>query len=229
VNSVPAFDLCGLIQVNGQSVPGVLVAMYDCNSGIFLGTATTGPNETTDGVVHNYMVSVASEAVRLELFFKDDPTDLLLGDYCRANVNCDQIVVSNGKATADYNLSCNSPPPVGTPGYWKNHPAAWPVNEITIGGRTYQRERAIGLMSTAENGDKTFNLFRHLVAAKLNDLHGSESHCIDADLVTADNWMATHPVGSGVKARTTTWQSISFVAQKIDDYNNGLLCAVHRE
>jgi hypothetical protein len=228
-NSASALDVCGLIQVNGQSMPGVLVALYDCSSGIFLGTTTTGPNETTDGMVHNYMVSVPSESVRLELFFKDDPTDVLLGDYCRGFVNCDQLVLANGKATADYNMSCNNPPPVGTPGYWKNHPAAWPEPVITVGGHTYTRERALMLMSTQENGDKTYNLFRHLVAAKLNVLHGSESSCIEGDLLTADNWMALHAPGSGVKARSTTWQRIAPVSQKIDDYNNGLLCAAHRE
>jgi hypothetical protein len=65
---------------------------------------------------------------------------------------------------------CNDCPGTGTPGYWKNHPDAWPVEEITIGGITYSKYDAIALIDTPESGDKTYTLFRALVAAKLNVL-----------------------------------------------------------
>jgi len=34
-------------------------------------------------------------------------------------------------------------PGTGTPGYWKNHPEAWPVSSITVGGLTYTKAQAI--------------------------------------------------------------------------------------
>ena len=59
-------------------------------------------------------------------------------------------------------------PGTGTPGYWKNHPEAWPVDEITIGGVTYTKVEAIAIMNTPEKGDKTYTMFSALVAATLN-------------------------------------------------------------
>jgi hypothetical protein len=35
-------------------------------------------------------------------------------------------------------------PGTGTPGYWKNHAEAWPVQFITVGGVTYTKAQAIG-------------------------------------------------------------------------------------
>jgi len=128
---------------------------------------------------------------------------------------------------------CFTPPPTGpgtgTPGYWKNHPSAWPVSSITIGGITYTKAQAIRLMGTPEKGDKTLTVFRHLVSAKLNVLIGNASGCIDGDIATADAWMALHPVKSGVSGGSAAWAEISGVATKLDDYNNGLLCAPHRD
>jgi hypothetical protein len=34
-------------------------------------------------------------------------------------------------------------PGTGTPGYWKNHPDAWPVTQITVGGIVYTKVQAI--------------------------------------------------------------------------------------
>src|SRR6185295_7670920 len=52
-------------------------------------------------------------------------------------------VEANGLAT-DFGLFTPSvlQPGTGTPGYWKNHPAAWPVASITVGGITYTKAQA---------------------------------------------------------------------------------------
>ena len=84
-------------------------------------------------------------------------------------------------------------------------------------------------MSKPEKGDKTLTVFRHLVSAKLNVLIGNESSCINGDITLADAWMALHPVGSGVKASSAAWTEIGGTANKLDNYNNGLLCAPHRD
>jgi hypothetical protein len=121
-------------------------------------------------------------------------------------------------------------PGTGTPGYWKNHPQAWPVNEITVGGVTYTKDQAISLLKTPGKGDKTYTLFMHLVCAKLNVISGNDDSCIAESIDNADNWMAVNgPVGSGVAARTSAWQSISGISDLLDDYNNGFLCAPHRD
>lgn len=120
-------------------------------------------------------------------------------------------------------------PGTGTPGYWKNHPEAWPVDEITIGGVVYTKAQAIGLMESGDK-DKSFTMFRHLVSAKLNVLAGNDSSCIATTIAAADMWMATYgPAGSGVAARSVAWKAGEPVAWELDAYNNGDRCAPHRD
>lgn len=128
---------------------------------------------------------------------------------------------------------CSVPPEeqpgTGTPGYWKNHPDAWPVEEITIGDITYDKYTAIGLMQTPVKGDKTLTLFKALVSAKLNVEIGNHFDCIEDSIYAADTWMYSHPVGSGVKANSPAWKQGEPLYEKLDDYNNGNLCAPHRD
>jgi hypothetical protein len=126
------------------------------------------------------------------------------------------------------------PPPTapgtGTIGYWKNHPEAWPADTIVIGGQTYNRDAAIDLMKTKARGDKTYNLFKQLVAAVLNVQVGNVSECVDDTVMVAQAWMAANPVASGVRARDDAWQNEGgSLHDTLDAYNNGLLCAPHRD
>jgi hypothetical protein len=118
---------------------------------------------------------------------------------------------------------------MGTPGYWKNHPEAWPVGEITIGGVVYTKAEAIAVMESGDK-DKSFTMFRHLVSAKLNVLAGNDSSCIATTIAAADVWMATYgPAGTGVAARSVAWKAGEPVAWELDAYNNGDRCAPHRD
>lgn len=125
---------------------------------------------------------------------------------------------------------CGPPPGTGTPGYWKNHPEAWPVEEITIGGVTYTKDEAIANMGKPEKGDKTYTLFRALVAAKLNKYIGNDVSCIKDTIEKADAWMAEHPIGSKVKAggKKSPWRDGEPLYLMLDEYNNGFLCAPSR-
>jgi hypothetical protein len=123
-------------------------------------------------------------------------------------------------------------PGTGTPGYWKNHPDAWPVDEITIGGVTYTKEEAITIMKAKKvDGDKTYDMFNHLVSAMLNVETGNISYCINDAISDANDWMATNgPVGSGVEADSEAWQDGGEdLKDMLDDYNNGKLCADKRD
>jgi hypothetical protein len=131
---------------------------------------------------------------------------------------------------------CLPPPPpsvgTGTPGYWQNHPDAWPVGEITIGGAVYAKDEAIALLKTPRKGDKTYTMFAALVAAKLNVLIGNDPSCVAGTIAAADAWMAAYgPVGSGVKAggADSPWREGEPLYMMLDAYNNGLLCAPARD
>ena len=119
-------------------------------------------------------------------------------------------------------------PGTGTPGYWKNHPEAWLVDEITIGGVTYTKAQAISIMQTSVRGDKTYTMFNALVAAKLN---GACEH-IKGTIAAADAWMAEWgPVGNGVGAggEDSPWRTGESLYEQLDEYNNGELCAPPRD
>lgn len=119
---------------------------------------------------------------------------------------------------------------VGTPGYWKNHSDAWPVEEIVIGGITYTKSQALEIMNTSPRGDMSYQMFWHLVAAKLNVANGADSSCIADTIAAADDWMATYgPAGSNVRANNGAWDIGEPIKNTLDQYNNGKLCAPPRD
>src|SRR5207248_632359 len=50
----------------------------------------------------------------------------------------------------------------GTPGYWKNHPSAWPVTSLTIGGVTYSQGDLMAIYALPVTGDDSINLAHQL-------------------------------------------------------------------
>ena len=162
-------------------------------------------------------------------------------------VNCEEVTGATQGQHVDLpvpldNVPVDAPPPydnpsgngTGTPGYWKNHPEAWPDEGVTIGGVLYKGatiQTAIKAMGKV-SGDKTYSMFSALIAAKLNTMPSLNNNydCIAGTLYHADVWMTDHPVGSVVKASSPDWQGgADEWHQKLDDYNNGKLCAPHRD
>ncbi len=119
-------------------------------------------------------------------------------------------------------------PGTGTPGYWKTHPEAWPAQTITIGGVLYTKAAAIAWLDQVGK-DKTTTMFSSLVSAKLNVLAGNDSSCVSSTIADADGWMQTYgPVGKGVHAASLGWK-LGEPMHRLMDYNNGMLCAPHRD
>ena len=116
----------------------------------------------------------------------------------------------------------------GTPGYWMNHPEAWPAS-IVVGGVTYTRDQAIALLKLPGNKDKTLTMFASLVSAKLNVLNGTNPACVAETIQAADAWITTYTVGIGVRASSYAWKVGEPLHRLMDNYNNGMLCAPHRD
>ncbi len=84
-------------------------------------------------------------------------------------------------ATASACADCKSP------GYYKTHDC-W--TGVCIGGQWYPREEAQALMKEVP-GDKSYTLFRSLVAAKLNVANGCYASCCVLNCMSrADCWLA---------------------------------------
>jgi len=214
------------IQDPGEpGIAGVAVELHDAH-GVLLGTATTGA-----GGQYSFAVDRASYEVRIAA--SNFTTGPLAGLASTSGGESQTGTVTDSNVLSlDFGYRAASPPSqpgTGTLGYWKTHAEAWPVAQITIGGITYSKSQAISLMSTAGKGDKTYDLFKQLVAAKLNVLIGNDASCISATITAADSWMASHPVGSKVSASSSAWIPAGPLHDRLDAYNNGNLCAPHRD
>ena len=120
-------------------------------------------------------------------------------------------------------------PGTGTPGYWKNHPEAWPQDSITVGGVVYTKAQALALMETPGK-DKTLTMFSSLVSATLNVMVGNDSSCVATTIAAANSWMSAYgPAGRGVHASSFAWKVGEPLHRLMDNYNNGMLCAPHRD
>ena len=85
-------------------------------------------------------------------------------------------------------------------------------------------------MTEGANKDKTVTLFSSLLCAKLNVLIGNDSSCISSTITAADAWMGTYgPVGHNVAASSLAWKVGEPLHRMMDNYNNGMLCAPHRD
>ena len=143
---------------------------------------------------------------------------------------CTTLVPGENDMTWDAGIYLLPPPPgTGTPGYWKNHPDAWPDDEIIIGGEPYTIDDAIDIMNQPVKGDKTLTMFPHLVSAKLNVFIGNPDLCIADTITAADAWMTIYPPGYGVKGNSNAWDIGEPLSKELDKYNNGELCAPPRD
>jgi|GEM_PF-6812784 len=223
------------IQDSEPGVPGVTVNLMDC-SNVQLDTTTTDPsgNYLFDGLTPgNYKIEFV-----LPSGYSFSLMDQLADDSVDSDANttsgmtaCTTLIPDENDMTWDAGIYLLPPPPpgTGTPGYWKNHPEAWPVEEITIGGVLYPKAVAIGIMDQPVKGDKTLTMFPHLVSARLNVLIGNPDSCIADTITLADGWMGSHPPGSKVKGNSEAWEEGEPFSIEMDNYNNGFLCAPHRD
>jgi hypothetical protein len=147
-----------------------------------------------------------------------------------------------GSAANDFGFTTTSvaQPGTGTPGYWKNHPEAWPAGPLTIGtasyvngsltvgGVTYTKTQAIAWLNKTGK-DKTVTMFQSLAAAILSVAAGNDGSCINAAIAQGDNWLKAYPLGSNVAGGSAAWTIGDPIHNTLDAYDNGLLCAPHRQ
>ncbi|MDZ7859785.1 MAG: hypothetical protein U5O15_03815 [Candidatus Krumholzibacteriota bacterium] len=86
----------------------------------------------------------------------------------------------------------------GTPGYWKNHADAWPVDALKIGGATYSKDDLLDIFSWKPKNNRHIKLFHHLVAAKLNIISGATCDGIDDAVAMADDFFMLYPLGTDI-------------------------------
>jgi SdrD B-like domain len=144
-------------------------------------------------------------------------------------VNWTEDEAQNSGTDFGFTKSAVTNPGTGTPGYWKNHPEAWPVETITVGTVPYTKAEAIALLEQVGK-DKTLTMFSSLVPAMLNVKIGNDDSCVSSTITQAQEWMVKYgPAGRGVHAASYAWKVGEPLHRLMDNYNNGMLCAPHRE
>ena len=213
------FDGSGLQDALEPGLPGVLVRLLS-PGGQEIATTLTA----LDG---SYGFEVDAGTYSIEVVAENFlPGEVLDGKVTTTgNLLTDTVTDQNA---LDYDFGyrqAGTASGVGGGGFWKNHPEDWPVTVITVGGITYTREEAIALMEMPSQGDKTFEMFFQLVAAKLNVFSGNDPSCIEATLLAADSWLVDNPLGSNVRGNSSAWRDEgSALHQELEDYNQGQLC-----
>lgn len=146
-----------------------------------------------------------------------------------AKVTWEEAEFQDSTTDFGFTRSAVTNPGTGTPGYWKNHPDAWPVQSVIVGGVTYTKSQAIALLEKPGK-DRTLTMFSSLVPAMLNVAIGNDPSCVSAAIDQAQEWMAKYgPVGSNVHASSYAWKVGEPLHRQMDNYNNGMLCAPHRD
>jgi hypothetical protein len=82
-----------------------------------------------------------------------------------------------------------------TPGYWKNHPEAWPLTTLTLGGETYDQAELLEILDHPVHGDASVILAHHLIAALLNVAAGADDG-IQPEIDEANDLLADSPLYS---------------------------------
>jgi hypothetical protein len=126
----------------------------------------------------------------------------------------------------DVSVISESPPEscVRGQGYWKNHPDQWPVLQLLLGNNAYDKEQLLSILHEPVRGNGLVLLAHQLIAAKLNIVNGADASCIEETLADADALIGdllVPPVGDGYLPP----RDVSALADVLDDYNDGALCA----
>jgi hypothetical protein len=153
------------------------------------------------------------------------------------DATCTSCEGCGGSSGSSGSSSGSSPSNTGkgctyTQGYWKNHPSAWPVTSLTIGGVTYTQAQLLSLFGDAPGGDASLILEHQLAAAMLNAAFGASQAQAGTVIADAQAWMAANKDADGqlpygTSASSPAGAAATAISSKLDTYNNGGLDVPH--
>ena len=108
-------------------------------------------------------------------------------------------------------VQCSTSPCAGgsgctyTQGYWKNHPNAWPAQNVILGTINYTQAQLIQILNQPASGNGLVSLAHQLIAAKLDIGTGADASAVQSAVNSADILIGTLIVpqlatGSSVQA-----------------------------
>jgi hypothetical protein len=120
------------------------------------------------------------------------------------------------------------PEPPLSLGFWKAHPADWPVSSLILGSQTYTKTDLLAILKTPTgsggSADASVILARQLIAAKLNIANGSDPSPISSTITDADSLLSgfAGKLPYRVNASSLVGQAMIEDARELDHYNGEL-------
>src|SRR5207249_5797050 len=140
---------------------------------------------------------------------------------------------SSSTTTTQRPITTTTTPPTNrcplSQGFWKNHPAAWPVASLTLGSQTYTQAELLTILKTpvgtGGKADASLILAHQLIAAKLNIANGSDPTPVSSTIADADSLLAGFAGKLPYKgsATSTTGKAMVNDANGLDRHNHGTL------
>jgi hypothetical protein len=130
------------------------------------------------------------------------------------NPGSELSVVVNDQTTTNTNCTY-------TIGYWKNHPNAWPVTQLTLGTVVYTKAQLLDILDQEVNGNGLISLAHQLIPALLNIAMGADPSAAQQAINDANaliGGLVVPPIGAGFLDPADT----DVLTQTLDDYNNGV-------
>jgi len=185
---------------SGILVNGVPISPVSCTVSNDCGTCTV-PTTTVSGC---FTVTGGSAELKLQTFATDcgDSTGVF-----------DNIII-----TVDNKCPFSL-------GYWKTHPAAWPVTTLTLGTVSYTQTQLLAILKTSPGtgtkSDASLILAYQLIAAKLNVANGSNPCLFAAAMAAADALIdgRTIPITPKITPNTAEGQQMVSLANTLAQLN----------
>ena len=107
-----------------------------------------------------------------------------------------------------------------TQSYWKNHPDAWPVQNVMLGTINYTQVQLLQIFNQPGAGNGLVALAHQLITAKLNIANGANPSAIQTAVTRAGaliGALVVPPIGNGFLSPGAT----STLTNALDNYNMG--------
>jgi hypothetical protein len=134
------------------------------------------------------------------------------------------ILVSGVFAQDSASVSANCP---AGQGFWKNTPAAWPVQQLTLGAQTYNQDELITILEMPSQGDASLILAKQLITLKLNAANNVDTTPVNAVIAQADASLAAFQgkLPYHIQPSTPEGQAMTIASSTLDTFNSGVLTA----
>jgi hypothetical protein len=63
------------------------------------------------------------------------------------------------------------------------------------------------------------------VAATLDEFNGTDTSCVETEMMEADEWLETYGICTNVRGNSEAWRDGETLYETLNDYVNGRLCA----